>query len=1460
MKRLLSLCTLVFMAVAMFGATSTVTFDFKTLKGLEIDGTHYDVSYKNDGSVQAYEHWQPLKSVITGGVVITFGRQGSTDPAIYYNNSSGVYELRMYGSSATAYTQMTVTAPAGKVITAMSSVNTNGTTDTEGTTYTASVGTLNASKPTAVTWSCPEGTEQVTFTYRKALRYASLTVTLEDEEAVEPEPDPKYKVSLVVMEYVDGQLVPNPEAGTLTLSGTKTEFEEGEYYYVSAASSDGYCFRFILDGDGSNSKNTAISRRMGDHDVTVTAVFDRLHALKTSVWEDKKGVLNEDTSEYSSLGYINISTDKYVSNRKGYVADEVVNISAYAYSAYEFRYLLVNGEKIEDNTASVTVGNRDLDIRAVFKKIPVGYTLDVSYDKDKGSVVLSPEPEDGVYEEGTEVTVTAVPAEDYVFSHYESSDYLTTRRSPIEYTTNPLTIVMDGNYYLSAVFEEREYGVTASVRSLDADGNELGYTLGSVSTSPSGYYYDNKYHKGDKVTFTASVSYYHDESAEFKYFLVDGEQHAENPFVYTFGDHNAEVVAVFQQKRKVNVTKTAYTLLNDGTYAEELLHRIDLDSGSDYYFEGDELKIAAIPGSETVEFEYFIINGKKYYDNPTSVIVGREDIDVQAFFGFKTFPGNLNIRTYRYINKNEFLEDNSVGSYVKSPDMDKYRYGDEVKIKAVPAEGYELDHISTYYSYDTYALSWEESDEVTVGFYAYSTGRETYFNYDVDVSLYFVPKKMSIPVRMAMQNEDGSLIEGDKYGNCYILYKGTYYGTDWKFSPGDEVTVSVYASGGYRFSYLLVDGERVEESSLALTLGATPPDITAVFVETGYSVNVRTYYNGSENPNVGRVIVEPLKDSYKYGDNITVRVETAEGYDFDYMYIGGKYFNPWSLPVTWTVSEDVEIEAYFRDVPEIMLWPDVIELDGEYTFSLAMEEAATIRFSCGDNVQTLPIAGQGDQYVVFRKGSKVDVEVIPNPGYEFVYACRYKDEEGGRIADLKFTIDFDGYDYEGFWYTFCFREKDKVRAHTHSTGVNRFGSWDNPVVPGEVRCNRQPGEPLNVGDRLTFTAVPANEFSFNRFNVTVSYRGHTLTSYQSTSNPLEITVGEQDYEINVTAAFDCDMPKLIVPNDDYFRLHGDSMVGLVTLTPEPVATDVYNQNGYYGECAYYPTGTDVTLTITPWNNENNILDYMRVDDTVTYELTVSLKMDGDHIITPVYNWDSKDTSFNYTQYHAERGVIDFYDKVSDHTIDCFVNNRYFATIAGTDSICIDRHPAFEPGKPHFVRFRDPARYFNECGYVMTAPKVSYKPYVVSLGGVGSGQIDIYEIVVEADPASRIEYEVYDVKNYTTRWYSPEEYKALFALLGVDRVAVLPEMLGYRLTGIRAVADHPAEWGRTLESSTVSVPTYDYIRTGLTELTAEDLVGAEVYDLNGRRIHSTDSLAPGIYILRRGSAVRKVLVR
>jgi uncharacterized repeat protein (TIGR02543 family) len=108
------------------------------------------------------------------------------------------------------------------------------------------------------------------------------------------------------------------------------------------------------------------------------------------------------------------------------------------------------------------------------------YTLEVAVDPSDGGnqVQISPS---GPYEAGTVVTLTAKPAEGYVFSHWDDASG----------DTNPLTITMDSDKTATAHFIPTDMNTLTVVRDPAYGGNE-------VEISPLG-----PYEAGDMVTLTA---------------------------------------------------------------------------------------------------------------------------------------------------------------------------------------------------------------------------------------------------------------------------------------------------------------------------------------------------------------------------------------------------------------------------------------------------------------------------------------------------------------------------------------------------------------------------------------------------------------------------------------------------------------------------------------------------------------------------------------------------------------------------------------------------------------------------------------------------------------------------------------------------------------------------------------------------------------------------------------------
>jgi len=92
-------------------------------------------------------------------------------------------------------------------------------------------------------------------------------------------------------------------------------------------------------------------------------------------------------------------------------------------------------------------------------------------------------PQGPIYEDSTQVTLTAYPSEGYVFDHWEGD---------VTGTANPTTVTMTANKTVTAVFVAEQMTYTLTLYSSPAEG-------GSIGTSPAGPTYDD----GTQVTLTA---------------------------------------------------------------------------------------------------------------------------------------------------------------------------------------------------------------------------------------------------------------------------------------------------------------------------------------------------------------------------------------------------------------------------------------------------------------------------------------------------------------------------------------------------------------------------------------------------------------------------------------------------------------------------------------------------------------------------------------------------------------------------------------------------------------------------------------------------------------------------------------------------------------------------------------------------------------------------------------------
>ena len=117
-----------------------------------------------------------------------------------------------------------------------------------------------------------------------------------------------------------------------------------------------------------------------------------------------------------------------------------------------------------------------------------------------------------------------------------------------------------------------------------------------------------------------------------------------------------------------------------------------------------------------------------------------------------------------------------------------------------------------------------------------------------------------------------------------------------KYNAGEEVTATATAKEGYEFVDWTVDGQTVEGATYKFTVEKNT-ELTANFKEKEKPVETFTVTVKANDNNMGTVAIDPKKDSYVKGEEVTATAAAKEGYRF----------------VNWTVDgKEVSKDAVYR--------------------------------------------------------------------------------------------------------------------------------------------------------------------------------------------------------------------------------------------------------------------------------------------------------------------------------------------------------------------------------------------------------------------------------------------------------------------------------------------------------------------------------------------------------------------
>jgi len=287
-----------------------------------------------------------------------------------------------------------------------------------------------------------------------------------------------------------------------TTSGGTTSPSPGTYIYtngtivkVIAIPEINYTFSYWeLDGVSVGSENPIEVLMDSDH--TLHAVFTHIPYYKLSISTTLGGTTNPPPGTYT------------------YVNGTVVIVTAIPNTGFSFEYWLFDGEKRTENPITVIMDSNHT-LHAVFVQV---YTLTIT---STTGGTTNPAPGTYTYPLGSLVNVTAMPSPNYRFERWllDGAD---------AGSQNPISILMDSNHTLHAVFTQITYQLSITA------------TAGGTTNPAPGIY---TYVNGTQVVITA-VPY---NGFSFDYWLLDGVKTTQNPITiimnanHTLEAHFADV-------------------------------------------------------------------------------------------------------------------------------------------------------------------------------------------------------------------------------------------------------------------------------------------------------------------------------------------------------------------------------------------------------------------------------------------------------------------------------------------------------------------------------------------------------------------------------------------------------------------------------------------------------------------------------------------------------------------------------------------------------------------------------------------------------------------------------------------------------------------------------------------------------------------------------------------------------
>jgi hypothetical protein len=280
-----------------------------------------------------------------------------------------------------------------------------------------------------------------------------------------------------------------------------------------------------------------------------------------------------------------------------YAEGTVVTVQANSAMGYYFDHWELDGINVGSTNPIKITMDADHTLTAYFSSTPIP-TFQLTISTTTGGNT-SPSPGAYTYNEGTSVPVTANPTSGYAFDHW-SLDGATR-------TENPINIVMDRDYTLTAYFEAIppvEYTLT------------IGTTVGGTTDPAPGSY---AYPEGTSVQVRAIP----DSGFNFDHWILDGVQYTSNPITVLM-NQNHTITAYFSETPppppttyKLNLNSTV------GGTTDPAPSIYEYDAGS-------TVTVTAIP-DVGYKFNHWELDGVVKSANPLSILMDKDHTLLAVF-------------------------------------------------------------------------------------------------------------------------------------------------------------------------------------------------------------------------------------------------------------------------------------------------------------------------------------------------------------------------------------------------------------------------------------------------------------------------------------------------------------------------------------------------------------------------------------------------------------------------------------------------------------------------------------------------------------------------------------------------------------------------------------------------------------------------------------------------------------